>query len=451
MALLDLLLAGVTPRPDAWPDAIGTPVVVAVGAHDGRHRTALAVLQRLAADRPSLTVVAAPPAAHWPFLDAPADVAAWPSGPVAVLAADVTAAFENAQGNSTRLVTTQPAYLLEHWLAALARHGDATLVATADPAALERLAPDASGGRGPWARVTVLAGPATAPGAAAPPAGDATPTSAAARLAAAFRGASPAARLEAAVRAVDEAGTPAHLLALASVCMEVNDLENARTRLDEAVAAAPDRGAAWFEHGKLWLRLDEMERAAASFGRAADLLPGFAAAAANWGATLGELDRPAEALAAFQRALAVDPDDAQALNNVGVVWRELGRLDESEAAFRRVIALTPELAFGHYNLGHTLFLQGRYQASLNAYRSGQQLDPSRNAVQASRLALARLATGDAPGALRDLQSCTAMLPAALRRQILGDAHAVAWALLSTSPDLPGWRLVGDWLAAELGR
>ena len=140
-----------------------------------------------------------------------------------------------------------------------------------------------------------------------------------------------------------------------------------------------------------------MERAATAFGDAAAIMPSFASAAANWGATLGELDRPEEALAAFSRALAADPDNHQALNNLGVVSRELGRLGESEAAFRQVIALTPGLAFGHYNLGHTLFLQGRYQASLAAYLTGQRNDPARNPVQASRLALARLATGDAAG------------------------------------------------------
>ena len=238
---------------------------------------------------------------------------------------------------------------------------------------------------------------------------------------------------------------------MASACMEANDLDNAAALAAEAVAAAPDWAAAHFELGKLWLRRDDMERAAAAFGAASALMPSFASAAANWGATLGELDRPDEALAAFTRALAADPDNHQALNNLGVVSRELGRLGESEAAFRRVIALTPDLAFGHYNLGHTLFLQGRYQASLAAYAAGQRNDPARNPVQASRLALARLATGDAAGALRDLQTCTATLPAAYRRQVLGDTQAVAWALLSATPDLPGWRLVGDWLSAELAR
>ena len=252
-------------------------------------------------------------------------------------------------------------------------------------------------------------------------------------------------------RALDEVRTPARLLAMTSACMEVNDLDNAAALADEVVAAAPEWAAAHFEAGKLWLRRDDMARAAAAFGRASALMPSFASAAANWGATLGEFDRPEEALAAFTLALAGDPDNHQALNNLGVVCRELGRLAESEAAFRQVIALTPGLAFGHYNLGHTLFLQGRYQASLAAYSTGQRNDPARSPVQASRLALARLATGDAAGALRELQTCTATLPPAYRRQVLEDTHAVAWALLSAGSEVPGWQLVGDWLSAELAR
>ncbi len=55
------------------------------------------------------------------------------------------------------------------------------------------------------------------------------------------------------------------------------------------------------------------------------------------------------------------------------------------------------------------------------------------------------------GALRELQASTATLPADYRRQVLSDTHAVAWALLSTTPELPGWHLVGDWLSTELAR
>jgi len=434
-ALLDRLGTPDVPLPR---DADG-PVVVAIGHGAAAVTLAAAALRRLDAARP---VVEPPAAADWPFLHPLATAADWPADAV-IWVPDLHDAFVNGQTNSTRLVTTQPLFVLQVWLDALATRRDVTLVAAADAAAIAEHAPEAVAGRGPWRHVHVIP---------AAPVGDVPPASPSfVGLPAAFRDPSPAARLAACGRALDAARTSPHLLAMASTCMEVNDLDTAGGLLDEAVAATPAWTAAHFEQGKLRLRLDDMEGAAAAFGQASALMPAFAAAAANWGATLGELDRPEEALAAFTRALDADPTNAQALNNFGVVSRELGRLPESEQAFRQVIALTPDLAFGHYNLGHTLFLQGRYHASLAAYVAGQQRDPARSPVQASRLALARLATGDAAGALRDLQACTAALPAGYRRQVLSDAHAVAWALLTTAPALPGWAQVGDWLSAELAR
>lgn len=446
---LALLIDRLGRAAQAWPVPLGQTAIVVVGTSAaGRQATAARVLAQVFDREPDARVVATPRAADWPFMHPLVESDAWPSGTLVLWTPDLHDAFVNEQGNSTRLVTTQPAYLLQLWSDAMRARGGVTFVATADLRAMQQHAPDALEARGPWREVAVVESDDQAPEA---PDGGAGAKGASTLLADAFRAAIPGDRLAAAGRAVDEARTPARLLALASACMEVNDLDNAGALLAEAVAAAPAWAAAHFEHGKYWLRRDDMAAASDAFGRASALLPTFASAAANWGATLGELDRPEEALAAFTRALAADPANAQAVNNVGVVTRELGRLGESEAAFRRVIGLTPDLAFGHYNLGHTLFLQGRYQASLNAYAAGQQRDPARNPVQASRLALARLATGDPGGALRELQGATATLPRDYRRQLLRDTQTVAWALLSASPELRDWRVVGDWLSAELAK
>ena len=443
--LIDQLGRGAQP----WPAPLNRTAIVVVGASPaGRRATAARVLAQLSSADPHAQVVTTPPAVDWPFTHPLVAADTWPAGALVLWTPDLHEAFANAQGNATRLVTTQPTYLLQLWIDAMQARGGVTFVATADGRALQEHAQEALDARGPWRGVAIVEAEDLGPESSQADAGSGIAT---ARLPAAFRSAEPASRLAAAGRAVDEVRTPARLLALASACMEVNDLDNAGALLAEAVAAAPGWAAAEFEHGKYWLRRDDMAAACDAFGRASTLLPTFASAAANWGATLGELDRPEEALSAFTRALAADPANAQAVNNVGVVTRELGRLSESEAAFRRVIALTPDLAFGHYNLGHTLFLQGRYQASLSAYSAGQQKDPARNPVQASRLALARLATGDPAGALRELQGCTATLPRDYRRQLLGDTQVVAWALLAAAPDLRDWRVVGDWLAAELAK
>src|SRR5690606_41967476 len=72
----------------------------------------------------------------------------------------------------------------------------------------------------------------------------------------AFRPADPAERLRLCVQALDDERSPGALVAAASACMEVNDLEAARRDLEEAVSAAPAWAAARFERAKLFLRLD---------------------------------------------------------------------------------------------------------------------------------------------------------------------------------------------------
>ena len=360
------------------------------------------------AEHPGGEVIDAPRPAGWPFrYPLCPDL---PRGPVLLRAGNVDDAFVNAQTGGTQLVTTQQRYLEEEWSTALAKHGEASLltISGASAAGVDELLPRA------------------------------------------FRSADPAERLSLCVEALQAGRTAAALVATASACMEVNDLAAAARDLDDALAQAPRWAAAHYERGKLWLRQDDMVKAAESFQQAAEHLPGFAAAWANLGGTLGELDRPQEALAAFERALAIEPSSPQALNNIGVVRRELGRLAESEAAFRQVIQLTPSMAFGHYNLGHTLFLQGRFQAALAAYVEGQRRDPEKNPVQASRLALCKVATGDGAGAIRELQRATHGLPREYRHQLLGDTSAILWAVVTQHPELEGWQPVHAWLAAELG-
>ena len=363
---------------------------------------------------PTGSVIAAPQPAEWPFLHPL--IPQLPANPVVLRADGVDDAFPDYQTNSTRLVTTQRAYLEAEWSAALEQHGAAWLVMT----------------RGSSFESTQAASEAGA-------------------FAIAFRLSDPAERLTQCVAALGAGRSAAALVATASACMEVNDFAAATRDLDEAITRAPDWPAAHYERGKLWLRADDMVKASESFQAAATRLPRFAPAWANLGGTLGELDRPAEALAAFEHALAEDPDNPQALNNVGVVRRELGRLSESEAAFREVIRRVPGLAFGHYNLGHTLFLQGRFQAALSAYAEGQARDAEKNPVQASRLALCKVATGDGAGALRDLQRATSALHGEYRRQLLADTSAILWALVTQHPEVTAWQPVQAWLAGELGK
>jgi tetratricopeptide (TPR) repeat protein len=419
---------------------------------DGREHARLARLEadRLAARHGCALVAAAAPPEHWPFLRT--FIPALPAGPAIVFVEHLERALTWRQTANTRLVTTQAQYLFTEWEAAIAAHGNAWVVATARRQPLLEHAEEVLQRRGVFSRMSIHIDEPEAQ-ADARPDEPATPperpTTQAGLLAGAFTSTSPEERLHAAIDALSLGRSAGALVATASVCQEVNDLDSAARDLDEAIALAPDWAAPFFERGKVWLCLDNMEDAARAFQSAAERLPAFGSAWGNLGATLGELDRTAEALAAFQRLLALDPDNPQAVNNIGVVTRELGRLQESEASFRRVTELEPNLAFGHYNLGHTLFLEGRYHAAASAYAQGQARDPERNPVQASRLAMCLVATGDPRGALAELQRAAGAMPREYRKQLFSDTSAILWALVTHKPDLTGWQPVHDWLRNEM--
>jgi len=179
-------------------------------------------------------------------------------------------------------------------------------------------------------------------------------------------------------------------------------------------------------------------------------MPTFSAAFSNLGATLGELGDPDGAVAAFRRALAHDPHSHTILNNIGVVSRERGRLDESEAALRQVTTMAPEFVSGHYNLGHTLFLAQQYAEAIAAYEEGMRRDPQKTPRQICRLAMARFAAGDVPGAERDLWPAVKRTTAPDEREdLLLEAYEIACALESAGTQQAAQRAFAGRLAAEI--
>jgi len=374
--------------------------------------------------------------------------------PRVVFIEDLDRAFPDCQSCGTRLVLTQSTYLLQTWIDRL-DEGD-LIVATADRAALERCAPEAFQGRGPWHDFGLINTEATKDtkeeNTFVSPVSFVLNLPVPKLLARAFASTDSAERLALCREAVTLApDSPVAWLALASACRETKDGAAARDALDRATALAPDWEAPAYESGKLSLVYDDMPRARDAFQRAADLMPAFSTAWSNLGATLGELGDPAAALAAFRQALTHDPRSFTILNNIGVVCRELGRLEESEAAFRQVIAINPAFVFGHYNLGHTLFLDGKYPAALDAYEEGRRRDPQRNRRQGCRLAVVRFANGDAAGAERDLWTCANAAPPDERADLLLEAYEIAHALLAGNAALEPQRPFLDRIGAEIAK
>src|SRR4051812_34931660 len=384
---------------------------------------------------------------------------AFPPPPFALVIADVDRAFPDRQAGGTRLVLTQSTYLLQKWIDMLG--DDDRLVVTADREALARCAPEALQRRGPWSAFDIVdldvdtndtsrtepRDPLQAPRDAVCPV-SVRPLNQ--LLAKAFDVGDTAERLALCQEATSlDPSSAVAQLALASACREARDGAAAREALERGAVLAPDWEAIAYESGKLWLVYDDLPRAREAFQRAADLMPTFSSAWSNLGATLGELDEPDAALAAFRRALAHDPHSVTLLNNIGVVSRQLGHFDESEAALRQAIATSRGFVFAHYNLGHTLFLAGQYDEALRAYEDGRGLDPQQNRRQGCRMAMTRLATGDAAGAESEFWSSVNGAPADEREDLLLEAYEIGVAIFTLRPGLEPHRPFLDRIGAEI--
>jgi hypothetical protein len=98
-----------------------------------------------------------------------------------------------------------------------------------------------------------------------------------------------------------------------------------------------------------------------------------------------------------------------------------------------------------------LFLAGRHRESLDAYQEGQRRDPQKNRRQGCRLAVLRLANGDAAGAERDLWIFANAAPADEREDLLLEAYEVAHALLAQNPGLEPHRPFLNRIGAEIAK
>lgn len=96
----------------------------------------------------------------------------------------------------------------------------------------------------------------------------------------------------------------------------------------------------------------------------------------------GHLDKAAEV---FNSSLKINPNQAENQSNLGSVYQAKGELSKAEECYREAIRLNPGINISD-NLGSVLVSQGRYEESIDVYRSGLIKQP-KNARVFSNLLL----------------------------------------------------------------
>jgi len=106
-----------------------------------------------------------------------------------------------------------------------------------------------------------------------------------------------------------------------------------------------------------------------------------------------------QAQQAYQKATEIEPDDVALLNSLGYAAGQAGDSDAGLAALRRYAQMRPNEANPYDSMGDVQFVAGRLSDAEASYLEASKKDPNfQNNGALLKAALARLLTGDVPGA-----------------------------------------------------
>jgi Flp pilus assembly protein TadD len=182
------------------------------------------------------------------------------------------------------------------------------------------------------------------------------------------------------------------LLFLGSALWEIGRLDEAKVRLKEAVAKAPDDAASRHRLGRLLLLRGEVAAAAIELERAAQLDSGSGEIAVDLGRVREASGDSAGAESAYRRALARDPAPPLAHYLLGTLLARTGRRDEAArhiALYRESFERDQQQQFrsrsrqAELNLARARLSEGRFADALTQFeRHPDDPEALRGAAQA---------------------------------------------------------------------
>jgi tetratricopeptide (TPR) repeat protein len=125
----------------------------------------------------------------------------------------------------------------------------------------------------------------------------------------------------------------------ASKLAESREFEEAAAEFRKAIEVHPGFYQAYFELGKIYMKLGRYEEAASSFRSVLELEPTHFGAHVHLGIALLNQKKLDEALPVFVRAVELTPSEAIPFYYLGVIKNETGDVDEAIKAFEKSLEL----------------------------------------------------------------------------------------------------------------
>ena len=168
----------------------------------------------------------------------------------------------------------------------------------------------------------------------------------------------------------------------------------------------------------------DVPRAEAAFQQALQADPRLAAGLVGLADVRLRQKRPADAEALLKRAVANEPKNAALQTSLGRFYFGQGRLAEAKASYDGAIRLDPKALSAHVDLADLYATAERNPgAAIGEYRKALAIKPDYHPARLG-LALALLANGDRPGALKELHQLASDTPTdPTAWHIIGRIHA----------------------------
>ena len=220
--------------------------------------------------------------------------------------------------------------------------------------------------------------------------------------------------------------SPELLLASAEIARRGTRLDEAKTRIAEALEHAPQNPRIRLVAAEIALDESDAAGAVRILRTLAEELPTVGRIHARLGLAYEGLDRFEEAQTAYRRALELNPRDLSSWINLGRLSSQQGDADAAVESFARALSIEPNDPDALLGRGLALAAQGNVDDAVADFQAAAEADPHE--------AEPWLALGDLQRQAGQIPEAIATYREALRRE---DADAASWLKLGNALVLAG--------------
>ncbi len=155
-----------------------------------------------------------------------------------------------------------------------------------------------------------------------------------------------------------------------------NKLELAASKLQQAIAIAPNNATYYGELGVIFRKQHKLPEAVSAYKKAISLNPKWESFYQSLGQILLANNSLSEAITVYERAIAIDPEYSPFYRLLGDVLMKQNKLAQAEANYLKAIDLEPANAFNYRCLGDIFRKKKAWPEAIKYYNSAIDLSPN---------------------------------------------------------------------------